>query len=270
MRFWCSAQTVAWSWAWQPYLGVWLLVLLLGLAYYGLRSRFPPTADAGEAGERARRGRYFAVGLLCLWIALDWPVGALGAGYLASVHMLQYLLIALVAPALMLLGLPREVFARLGERKELIERMRLLVHPVVAFFIFNVIISITHWPEVVDLFMTSQLGSFVIDISWLAVGFIFWWSVIAPVPDWPRFRPLFKMGYLGLNGIMIRPPFLILLFSKYPAYASYELAPPIAGIDPLGDQQFAAGVMKLGTAWIMVVAMAFVFFTWVGVEKRKK
>jgi cytochrome c oxidase assembly factor CtaG len=62
---------------------------------------------------------------------------------------------------------------------------------------------------------------------------------------------------------MIRPAFFILLFSKFPAYATYELAPPIGSTSAVSDQQLAAGLMKLGSAWAMVVAMAFVFASWV-------
>ena len=29
MSWWCAAQDTAWSWTWQPYLGVWMLVASL-------------------------------------------------------------------------------------------------------------------------------------------------------------------------------------------------------------------------------------------------
>jgi cytochrome c oxidase assembly factor CtaG len=105
-------------------------------------------------------------------------------------------------------------------------------------------------------------------MAWLLAGLVFWWPLIAPVPAWPRFVPLFQLAYLGLNGIIIRPPFFILLFSKFPAYATYELAPPIPGTSALSDQQLAAGIMKLGTALVMVVAMVFVFGEWVRSSKK--
>jgi len=48
----------------------------------------------------------------------------------------------------------------------------------------------------------------------------------------------------------------------------HELAPPIPGTSALSDQQLAAGIMKLGTALVMVVAMIFVFGEWVRSSKR--
>ncbi|HSG47188.1 MAG TPA: hypothetical protein VLA43_05140, partial [Longimicrobiales bacterium] len=80
MQWWCAAQGVPWTWRWQAYPGVWLFVLALAGGYRLLRGRFPET-------DRPRfRAWMFGLGVTALWIALDWPVGALGAGYLASLH----------------------------------------------------------------------------------------------------------------------------------------------------------------------------------------
>jgi len=268
MRLWCtSSQGIAWDWTWQPYVGVWVLVISIAVAYWLHLRRLDPSVSDDPA-QRRRRNVFFALGLLSLWLALDWPIGPLGMGYLASVHMVQYMLIALIAPPLLLLGLPTASYEKLGDRPRALAALRNTTQPIIAFFIFNVIITVTHWPALVDPFMSSQIGSFVLDMAWLVAGLLFWWPVIAPVPAWPRFVPLFQLAYLGLNGIIIRPPFFILLFSKYPAYATYELAPPIPGTSALSDQQLAAGIMKLGTALVMVVAMVFVFGKWVRSSKR--
>lgn len=260
MRLWCAAsQGVAWDWTWQAYPGVWLFLTAFLVGYVRLLKAVPAHDSAPH---RRRHIRYFAAGLTVLWIALDWPVGPLGMGYLASVHILQFVLVALVAPALLLLGIPPAVFELIRSRPSLLTALRNTTQPLVAFFIFNVAMTVSHWPSLVDPFMSSQLGAFSLDLVWLLSGLIFWWPVIAPIPEWPRFTPLLKLGYLGLNGILMRPPFFILLLSKFPAYATYELAPPLPGIDTLSDQQLAAGVMKMGTALIMVTAMAFVFAQW--------
>jgi cytochrome c oxidase assembly factor CtaG len=264
MQWWCSSsQGVAWSWTWQAYPGVWLFIALIALVY-GLHIR--RTAAVRSVETQSRRSRdvaYFAAGLVSLWVALDWPLGPLGSGYLASVHMVRYLLIALVAPPLLLLGIPADSYARLKSRLRLHAFLQDITQPLIAFFIFNIVISITHWPSLVDWLMATQLGSFVLDLAWLGAGLVFWWPLASPVPEWPKFTHVWKLGYLGLNGIIVRPAFFILLFSKFPAYATYELAPPIGRISPVSDQQLAAGIMKLGTAWAMVVAMAFVFADWV-------
>jgi putative membrane protein len=262
MRFWCtSSQGIAWDWTWQPYVGVWVFVILIALAYWlHLRRLEPYTLE--DCAQRRRQIVFFALGLVSLWLALDWPIAPLGMGYLAS----------LVAPPLLLLGFPTSSYEKLNDRPRALATLRNTTQPLIALLIFNVIITVTHWPSLVDPFMSSQIGAFALDMAWLVAGLVFWWPLIAPVPDWPRFiplfLPLFQLAYLGLNGIIIRPPFFILLFSKFPAYATYELAPPIPGTSALSDQQLAAGIMKLGTALVMVVAMVFVFGEWVRSSKR--
>lgn len=268
MQWWCSAsQGVAWSWTWQAYPGVWLFIALIAVAY-GLHIRRADSAAGQTRPHRSQKVAFFAAGLFSLWLALDWPLAPLGSGYLASVHMARYLLIALVAPPLLLLGMPGDSFERLKHRPRLLAILEDVTQPLVAFFIFNVVISVTHWPSLVDWLMATQLGSFVLDIAWLVAGLVFWWPLVSPVPERPNFTHVWKLGYLGLNGIIIRPAFFILLFSKFPAYATYELAPPIGGTSPVSDQQLAAGIMKLGTAWAMVVAMAFVFAAWVRASQK--
>jgi putative membrane protein len=215
-----------------------------------------------SATDRRYRVLLFGSGLAVLWGALDWPLGALGASYLASVHVLQFLLIALVAPPLLLAGVPRTSYEALRSRPRLYRFVEAATQPLVALFVFNVVMTLGHWPSVVDLLMASQLGAFILDVAWLASGLVFWWSVVVPVPERPRFSFLPRIGYLGLNGLLIRPPSVIMLYAKFPVYALYELAPPIPGTSAIDDQQLAGVVMKVGSAWIMMVGIGVLFYLW--------
>src|SRR5262249_53371251 len=63
---------------------------------------------ARTAGDAPRKHTvYFVFGLLTLWVALETPVDVISDRYLDSVHMLQHVLLAFVAPPLLLLGLSR-------------------------------------------------------------------------------------------------------------------------------------------------------------------
>jgi putative membrane protein len=258
MRFWCSAQGVAWTWTWQPYVGVWVMVLALGIAYARLVRRSSGAWPALRSG----RTWSFGAGLLALWVALDWPVGALAAGYLASVHMIQFLLVGLVGPALLLLGVPEPAWENLVRRGRLVAILRRATHPVAAFLIFNLGLVLTHWPLVVDGLMSSQAGSFLIDMLWILGGTIMWWPIVAPVPERPGFGYPLKMAYLIAVTITTTIPFLYLTFTSLPVYATYELAPPIAGIDKREDQRLAGLLMKLGGAVILWTGITALFFQW--------
>lgn len=263
MQWWCSAQGLAWSWTWRPYPGVWLFIGALA-AVYGLVLR------SGRATEAAERGRAASgiAGLLTLWVALDWPVGTLGAGYLASVHMVQYLLIALVVPVLLLLGVPRAAWARIAADPRRVRVLRRLTHPLVTLAAFNLVLFATHVPSVVDSLMATQAGSFALDSSWLAAGLLMWWPVVAPVPERPRFPYPLKMGYLFLNTVLNTLPYAFLTFGDLPFYATYELAPRVGAITARGDQQVAGVLMKVAGGAILWTAITILFFRWFGSEER--
>ncbi len=263
MQWWCFAQQEPWTWTWRPLLGVWVGLVLLVLAYRRLVWRSSTDSESRKT-TRWRRAA-FGTGVFLLWASLDWPLGPLGASYFASVHMSQFLAVGLAAPALLLLALPPAAFDGLLTRPRTLSVLEEVTSPLSAFFIFNIVMTVSHWPGVVDALMPTQLGSFTLDLAWFAGGLIFWWPVIAPVPRRAAFPPLGKIAYLALNAFLIRPPFAMMVFSQHPIYSIYELAPPPGG-DALGDQQFAGAIMKIGSAWILFVGVVVVFKQWVRSE----
>ena len=263
MVWWCFAQQQPWTWTWRPLLGVWVGLALLVLAYRRLLRRTHPSSESPEVSRWRRIA--FGVAVFLLWASLDWPLGPLGAGYLASVHMSQFLAVGVAAPALLLMSLPTEAYAGLLDRPRTMSLLNSVTNPLSAFFIFNIAMTVTHWPGVVDSLMPTQGGSFLLDVTWLVGGLIFWWPVVAPVPHRPGFHPLGKIGYLALNAFLIRPPFAMMIFSARPIYSIYELAPPPGG-DALNDQQLAGAIMKIGIAWILFVGVVVIFKRWVKAE----
>jgi putative membrane protein len=263
MQWWCAAQGVPWRWAWQAYPGVWLFVLVLVGIFRFVRRRFP------ESDRPGFRAWMYGLGVAALWVALDWPVGALGAGYLASVHMVQYLLIALIAPPLLLMGLPRGLYSALVNGP-LGGIVRFLSHPIPAILVFVAIMAWTHWPPVVDTLMVSQAGSFLLDFVWLLSGMVFWWPVIAPEPARKWLHEPGKVGYLIVATLVNTGVFAYLTFSPLPLYSTYELAPPVIGLSTRDDQLLAGLLMKMGGAVILWTAITIIFFRWVGRSEREE
>jgi putative membrane protein len=256
MQWWCAARDVAWEWTWRPYPGVWLFMLLLCAGYARIRRSAGSNVDHGR-----RRTAAFIAGLALLLAALDWPLGALGAGYLASAHMVQFLLIALAAPPLLLLGVPREAFARLAAMRgaSVLERA---THPLFTLLLFSAVTIATHLPAVTDSLMPSQVGSFVIDMLWLGAGLLYWWPVIARVPERPRFSLPVQMVYLFASLVFMTAPGAMITFSQLPIYGIYELAPPIGALSSLDDQRVAGLLMKIGGGAITWTAIAILFIRW--------
>lgn len=233
---------------------------------YAVVFRRAAREPGGEVVAPLRVASYL-VGVLILWLASDWPIGTLGSGYLLSVHTLQYALYCLVAPPLLLLGIPPSLILRIESAAPLLWRiMRLAANPLLALLVFNVVLLGSHSQPVVDGIRPSQLGSFAVDMAWLGGGLVLWWPVIAPCPQVSRLSYPARFGYLFLATILPIIPAAFFVFADYPLYALYELAPRVNGIPAIKDQLVAGIAMTvLGNA-VMWTAMLVVAIRWVKSE----
>ncbi len=261
MIWWCSARDVAWTWSWQAYPGVWLLVAAVGSAYLWAITKLDPAHAATR-----RQRRFFFLGLVAIWVAADWPVGALGAGYLLSVHQAQFVLFAMVGPPFMILGTPPAVWRRALAGPWVGRLAQFATRPLLLLAIFNTFVIGSHLPAVVDGLMTSQLGSFALDLAWIAAGFALWWPVISPVPEINGLSYPGRFAFLIASILLPAAPPLFLIFADYPLYALYELAPPIGGISAAADQLVGGLIMKLGSAVAVITAATIIFFRWHAAE----
>lgn len=263
MTWWCSATGQLWTWTWRAYPGVWLFVGLLLLWYVGTVRRWGGHADKGPGGGPARHGVWFGTGVLCVWLALDWPLGALGAGYLVSVHTVSYILLALVAPPCLILGIPRSRQLRALEHRLMGPVLRLAARPWFALSLFNLVLFVTHIPESVDALMASQLGAFLVDLGWFGGGLALWWPVMGPSPELVTMRRPMKMAYLFASTLPPIIPSAFLTFAEYPLYATYELAPRVFPVlTAQQDQQVAGLLMKLVGDLPVWFGFGVIFFRW--------
>lgn len=256
MRWWCATTTRSWDWTPRPYFGVWVLVGAIALGYaFAVRRR-------GPEEDRRRKTLWFGLGLAALWLASDWPIGPLGAGYLAWVHMTQFMIYTLVAAPLLLLGTPEWLARRILRALRLDTVAKVLCHPVVAGIIFNLVIIATHAPFTVDRLRTTQTGSFALDMIWLVAGFILWAPIIGPIPDLVvRSVPL-RLTYLFLaSSLFAMIPGGFITFADAPLYGIYADAPRV-GFTALDDQQMAGVIMKVGNIPLVWTVMTVVYIRW--------
>lgn len=269
MRWWCATQTDPWDWSVSLYPGVWLFIATLATLYaVTWRRRLRSTPDARFD---RRRGLWFGLGLLILWVASDWPIGPLGAGYLASAHMAQYMLYTLGAAPLLLLGMPEWMTRRLLSKLRLYGAYRFLARPLVAGIAFNLILVLTHAPITVDALRTSQAGAFVLDMLWLLSGLIGWTPIVSPLEELRPRSAGTRLVYLFLAmGAVPMVPGGFLTFSPSPLYGIFELAPRVfPEIGPLEDQQAAGVLMKIGNLPVIWTVMAVIWSRWADAERRE-
>jgi putative membrane protein/putative copper resistance protein D len=262
VQWWCSARGIPWRWHWQPYPGVWLAIAALGFAYARWSK---PQADASSHTHAVSAGRRIGgwIAIVLIWMALDWPGGPLGTGYLASVHAAQFLVLAMAAPPLLLRGIdPDRVRAMLARNGIAARVIRAVTTPLFAMVAFTVVMLATHAPGVVDTLMRTQGGAFVLDIAWFLSGLAFWWPVVLDLPERARFGPPMKMLYLFAGTQAHLYLSMWLLLAEFPAYGIFELAPRVTSLSALEDQQIAGGLLLLLGGTYVLVVISVLFFRW--------
>jgi putative membrane protein len=264
VTWWCAATDAPWSWAWRAYPGVWLVMALLAAGYLLWRRR---ALAAGRGEWSSRHVAFFAAGWLLVWAALDWPIGALGGGYLASMHTVQWLLLSQIAPPFLLLGVPAAGWPA-DPSRAWGAVLRGLAGPLPGLLIFNSVLLVTHVPALTDALMASQAGSFLVDAAWFMSGLALWWPVVAPAP-YGRISEPARMGYLFAATILPTAPAAFLTFAEYPVYRLYELAPRVGEIAARSDQQLAGLLMKAIADPIMWLSMGILFFRWSARERAE-
>jgi putative membrane protein len=268
VTWWCSTTRHLWTWSPRAYPGIWLFIGSLVAMYAMACNR--RARRVGLTGDDRRKIVWFALGVALLWGATDWPIGTIGAGYLASVHMFQYLVYTLAAAPLLMLGTPEWMIRPIVRRLGLHGALRVIARPLVAGIGFNLALIATHAPWTVDNLRTNQFGSMVLDLVWVASGLLLWLPIVSPLPELRHPSPAVRCVYLFLAaGVVPMVPGGFLTFATFPLYRIYEVAPRFAGISATDDQQLAGILMKIGNIPIVWTVIFVIFVKWAMSEREE-
>ena len=251
---------------WHTHPSVWLVLGGVWVAYLVAVRRH--RVVAGEPHDRRRRTTLFSIGMACLWLGADWPMHDLAEGYLYSVHMAQHLLFTLVAPPLLIAGMPAWMWRDILRPRWLFIAFRFLARPVVALILFNGLLLFTHWPEVVEASVRSELAHFTLHVLLFGSAIVMWWPVMSPLVELPALTPPAQMMYLFAQSLAPTIPASFLTFGHTLLYPVYGTFPRIWGISALNDQLIAGLQMKLVGGFILWGFVATIFFRWHAREER--
>lgn len=218
----------------------------------------------------------FLLGLLALALALLSGIERYDTT-LFSIHMVQHVLIVLVAAPLLALGGPITLLLRVSSRDTRLtwllpilhsRAMRILSFPVVAWVVFAAVLWGSHFS---GLFNAAIEDPIVHDLEhglFLASALLFWWPAVGldPAP-WRLAHPA-RIAYVFLQ--MTQNTFLAVVLLNaagvlYPHYAT--LGRPY-GMDALADQRLAAGVMWIAGDAIFLGAIMLLVAGWMRADAR--
>ena len=255
---------------WTAHPEVWLLIIVLVAGYFGaIRYLAQGRVPADEEPATQTQKLFYLSGVVMLWIGADWPLHELSEDFLFSGHMVQHTLFSLVAPPLLLLGMPAWMLRTLLSSLKLERVARVLTKPLIALLLFNFVIVVTHVPTVVDAAVRSEAVHFLVHTVLFLSSVLMWWPVIDPLPETKRLSEPAKMLYLFLQSIVPTVPASFLTSSEGVLYESYAGFPRLWGIDVITDQRIAGLVMKIGGGLLLWLAIAILFFRWSANEERE-
>ncbi|UUO06954.1 cytochrome c oxidase assembly protein [Blastopirellula sp. J2-11] len=222
-------------------------------------SRFPPW----------RLGAFFA-SLLTIFVALQSPLDAL-APFSLQIHMVQHLLLMIVAPPLvwlaapelpLLIGLPKwlrdEWIRPFARWRRLRLALAWIFRPQVAWIAFTATIWIWHAPYCYQLALESNFWHRVEHAMFLMASLLFWHPVMQPFPLRTTYSRWLLVPYLFLAGVQGTILSGILTFSHRVLYPHYAAAPNLWNITPLVDQSLAGAVMWIPTSLAYVIALFWI------------
>ena len=192
--------------------------------------------------------------------ALMSPVDAIGDGYLLSMHMFQHVLLADVAPALLVLGLRAPIlplglpraglrFVAPGGRGGRV--IRLLTSPYVALPAWAAATWLWAIPSVFDYSAAHPLVHAFEHLTLFYTGLAMWWLIIDPLPS-ARRDPGARRTFLTST-----------------AYPRYVAAPRAYGLSAITDQHLAGAGMCFLEFLIFGIAMVAVFLSFLSRDEQR-
>jgi len=261
--------------AWQIEPHVILPLLGLGLLYW-LGVRTVARDHPANPVPRWRAWSWYA-GLVVIFVALESPIGTYDTT-LFSDHMVQHLLLIVVAAPLLVMAAPITLLLRVspGETRRrwilpvLHSRpVRVIAHPIVAWVVFAVVMYWSHFSALFGLALDNEGWHIVEHGIYLGAALLFWWPVVGADPSPWRLPHPARVGYLFLG--MPWSSFLGLAIFSAPAvlYSHYSTLVRTWGPPPLIDQQFAGAIMWVGGDAAFLVAMLLAVWVWLRAEERE-
>ena len=242
------------------------------------RSLRSVSATRRRSPERLLRSACFYAGVAAVVVALEPPVDRLSQRFF-FMHMLQHLLLMMVAAPLVVLGAPwsrswrplplgfRRPVARTVALSRAFRPLRALAHwmasPVPAFVLFTGDLAVWHVPQAYDLTLRNAAVHYVEHVSFLLLGIVFWAQILDSPPLRSRLDYPGRVAFAVLGGATSWVLAVVLALAPRPLY-SYS---GHGHISALTDQQLAGGMMWGPGSIPLAVYVFYGLYRWLGEDE---
>jgi putative membrane protein len=225
----------------------------------------------------------FMAGMAALAAALISPIDVL-SDELGSVHMVQHMLIMMIAAPLIVLGAALTVMlwalpapwrstlgrwwksggtlTRLGDELAASpSRSYLLWQPLLMWALFALTLWILHVPALYEAALQDRFLHDLQHIAFFVTSCLFWRVVVDPLSRW-RLNPGVAVLYLFTTSLHASALGVFMAFAPSVWYAPYEATTVLWNLPAIEDQQLAGYIMWMPGCLVYAVAAAIIFGLW--------
>jgi putative copper resistance protein D len=196
---------------------------------------------------------------------------------LLSVHMVQHMVLSMVAPIFLALGAPVTLALRTlprRPRRALLAVLhsvpvRVLTFPLVAFGLFVVTPFALYFTDLYRLSLANGLVHEWLHLHFIVAGGLFFWPLVGldPLPGrWPHpgraLLMLLSVPFHTVLGLTIMQSSTLIGGDWYPSLG-------LAWADPVADQRLAGGVLWAGGEAVSVTMLAVLLVQWMRASERE-
>ena len=251
------------QWQFSPF-ALSVVVVLVAIGYWYLRADWQ-LARRGRSWHRSRTIAFIAA-LVSVDIALQSPLATFTSSYFEA-HVLQHLLLMVVAPPLAALGAPSTLFLQTSSRVTKERWLRVLrstpfaviSHPLSAWALYFGAMTLFFLSPLINVAMLHMDLMDAINVLFLFGGTLYWWPMVGidPILHWRMGFGAKMLNILLGTGIEAFLGVAILAASK-----------PIASMYSLPSTHSGGALLWVSTEFVTLGAFLPIFLQWVRSEER--
>lgn len=258
-----TLHNVLTSWSFSPF-PILVDAFLIFLAVWYLRADWA-LAARGRRWRRTRTAAFLA-GLVTIDIALQSSVATFVNFYFQA-HVVQHLLLMIVAPALLALGAPSTLFLQTASRRTKQRWLHVLrswpfaalSNPVTVWFLYFGVMFVFFLTSLINFAMQHMALMDALNVVFLLGGCLFWWPMVGidPVIHW-RQNHATRMIVLLLGSGLEAFLGVAILNESHPEASMYTLAGSHSG----------GALLWVSVELVNIAAFVPIFLQWVRSEDR--
>jgi len=234
----------------------------------------------GMLEDRLWRHAAFFWGVMAVFLSLASPLDAF-ADRLFFMHQVQHMLIRVLGPMLIALSQPQAVL--IAGLPSWVRRKALgpllasgapgaifgfLTHPVVATVLFIASLYLWQWPRLHNLAILNEGVHYMMHVTMLAAGLLFFWRVFdqRPAPKGTRFGLRLMMLWVAVLANI--PLGVFTSFETHELYPAYDVAGRLFHMSAMDDERLGGFIMWAPSSMMMLLAVLVVIHSWAGHEEK--